>query len=46
MKTKIEKWYRMGLWTAEMVSNAVKKGVITEADYENITGESYEEGMT
>ena len=30
MKTKIEKWYRMGLWTAEMVLNAVSKGILTE----------------
>ncbi len=42
MKAKIEKWYHMGLWTAEMVANAVKKGIITAADYEEITGEVYE----
>ena len=29
MKGKIEKWYKQGLWTEEMVLNAVKKGVIT-----------------
>lgn len=39
MKKKIEKWYRMGLWTKEMVANAVEKGVITVADYEAIVGE-------
>lgn len=42
MKAKIAKWYKQGLWTAAMVSNAVKKGIITEADYEEITGESYD----
>lgn len=29
MFERIKKWYAMGLWTAEMVNNAVKKGVIT-----------------
>ena len=42
MKKKIEKWYKQGLWSAEMVANAVKKGIITPADYEEITGEFYE----
>ena len=41
MKAKIEKWYKQGLWTAAMVANAVKKGVITAEDYEEITGEVY-----
>lgn len=41
MKSKIAKWYKQGLWTAEMVANAVKKGILTPADYEEITGESY-----
>lgn len=43
MKKKIEKWYKQRLWTAEKVANAVKKGIITPADYEEITGEAYEE---
>ena len=43
MKKKIEKWYKQGLWTAGMVANAVQKGIITPADYEEITGEAYEE---
>jgi hypothetical protein len=43
MKNKIEKWYNMGLWSAEMVANAVKKGILTAADYEEITGEIYKE---
>ena len=29
MKEKIAKWYKQGLWTAQMVQNAVKKGVLT-----------------
>ena len=29
MKEKISKWYKQGLWTAQMVRNAVKKGVLT-----------------
>ena len=32
MKNKIEKWYVLGLWTADMVRNAVKKSVLTEAE--------------
>lgn len=40
MKDKIAKWYKQGLWTADMVENAVAKGVITEEDYLSITGEA------
>ena len=29
MFEKIKKWYKQGLWTAQMVQNAVKKGVLT-----------------
>lgn len=29
MKDKIIKWYKQGLWTAQMVRKAVDKGVIT-----------------
>lgn len=36
MKEKIIKWYKMGLWTAEMVQNAVKKSVLTEEDANDI----------
>ncbi len=43
MKTKIAKWYKQGLWSKAVVANAVKKGIITPADYEEITGEVYEE---
>lgn len=41
MKNKIAKWYAQGLWTSEMVAHAVKKGHITGADYQEITGEAY-----
>jgi len=30
MKDKIAKWYKQGLWTEEMVFNAVRKGILTE----------------
>lgn len=32
MKEKIAKWYKQGLWNAAMVQDAVKKGVLTEAE--------------
>ena len=38
MKNKIAKWYKQGLWTEEMVRNAVEKGIITEEDYKEIVG--------
>ena len=41
MFDKILKWYRQGLWTKDMVANAVSKGVITEEQYKEITGEQY-----
>ena len=41
MKQKIFKWYKQGLWTAEMVANAVSKGVISAGDFKEITGEDY-----
>ena len=36
MKEKITKWYKQGLWTEEMVLNAVQKGVITEQEANEI----------
>lgn len=36
MKEKIARWYVMGLWSAEMVKNAVLKGVLTEEDAAHI----------
>lgn len=41
MFERIQKWYKQGLWTAEMVRNAVEKGVITEEQFKEITGEEY-----
>ena len=38
MKDKIEKWYKQGLWTEEMVNQAAEKGVITAEEAEDITG--------
>ena len=38
MKNKIEKWYNQGLWTDEMVRNAVTKGLITGEEYLEIVG--------
>lgn len=32
MKKKIAKWYQLGLWTEDMVRDAVAKGVLTEED--------------
>lgn len=29
MEEKIERWYRMGLWTDAMVREAVAKGILT-----------------
>lgn len=36
MYEKIKNWYIKGLWTAEMVLNAVKKGIITSEQYNEI----------
>lgn len=40
MKERIEKWYKMGLWTEEMVRNAVIKGKLTEEECREIVGEA------
>ena len=32
MYEKIKRWYQQGLWTEEMVNNAVKKGVLSEEE--------------
>ena len=37
----IKRNYDRGLWNKKMVAMAVKKGVITPAEYEEITGEGY-----
>lgn len=39
MKDKIAKWYKQGLWTEEMVNNAVAKGVLTAEEAAEILGE-------
>ena len=39
MKEKIAKWYRQGLWTAQMVHDAVMKGKLTEEEAEEILAE-------
>ena len=39
MKDKITKWYKQGLWTEEMVRNAVNKGILNEEDFKDIVGE-------
>lgn len=37
----VKKYYDSGVWNAAMVANAVMKGWITAAEYEEITGEVY-----
>lgn len=41
MKLKIKKYFDTGLWTLQMVKNAVKKGKISEEDFFEITGIEY-----
>lgn len=41
MYERIKKWYKQGLWTADMVRNAVDKGVLTPEQYSEITGNTY-----
>ena len=43
MKENIKAWYKFGLWTKEMVRNAVVKTALTAAEYQEITGEEYGE---
>ena len=37
----IKRNYERGLWNKPMVKMAVRKGIITKAQYEEITGEKY-----
>jgi uncharacterized XkdX family phage protein len=37
----IKKNYDRGLWSVVMVKTAVKKGIITKEQYQEITGEVY-----
>lgn len=39
MYEKIKKWYKQGLWSAEMVQNAVAKGALTETEAAEILKE-------
>ena len=39
MKEKIAKWYKQGLWTAQMVQDAVMKKKLTEEEAEEIIAE-------
>lgn len=39
MYAKIKFWYDNGLWSAEQVAQAAKKGLITEDEYNAIIGE-------
>ena len=36
MFEKIKKWYNQGLWTSDMVRNAVLKNAITQAQADEI----------
>lgn len=36
MKEKIALWYAQGLWTAEMVQNAVAKKLLTQEETDEI----------
>lgn len=38
---RIQKFYNDGLWTKEMVADAVRMNRITAEDYKTITGEDY-----
>lgn len=40
---RVKKYYDSGLWNKQMVADAVVKGWITAAEYEEIVGEPYEE---
>lgn len=38
MFEKIKNWYEKGLWTVAMLQNAVRKGVLTQEQYDEICG--------
>jgi hypothetical protein len=42
MYEAIKRNYDRGLWTKQMVAVAVRKGIITPDEYEEITGEDYQ----
>lgn len=37
----VKKWYERGLWTKDMVHNAVVKKWITADEYKELTGDDY-----
>lgn len=39
---KVKEYYDSGFWTDTMLKNAVRKGWITEEEYEEIVGEKNE----
>ena len=39
---RIKYYYEAGLWSAPMVKMAVRKGVITREQYQEITGKVYQ----
>ena len=41
---RVKRWYDLGKWPKEAVRNAVVKGWITAEEYEEITGEEYDNG--
>ena len=43
MYEKVKKYYDTGLWSEERVRNMVIKGIITEEEYKDITGNEYQE---
>ena len=43
MYEKVKKYYDTGLWSKERVRNMVIKGIITEEEFYEITGEFYNE---
>lgn len=40
---KVFRYYTTGLWVKQQVRHAVIKGWITNEEYEDITGDKYEE---
>ncbi len=46
MRNKIKKYFDSGLWTVQMVHDAVAKGKITKEDFLKITGNEYQLGET
>lgn len=38
---RVKYYYEAGLWSKPMVKNAVRKGIITKEQYQEIVGEPY-----